>query len=77
MDLGFLYGGHSGSSGIFREGKGTNWEGGHRVPGIVYYPEKLNSNTRIDAPAMGIDWLPTIASFTAVNYQRKKLMELP
>ena len=67
------YGGHSGSSGIFREGKGTNWEGGHRVPGIVYYPGKIKPNTRIDAPAMGIDWLPTIASFTGSELPKKKI----
>ena len=67
------YGGHSGSSGIFREGKGTNWEGGHRVPGIVYYPGKIEPNTRIDAPAMGIDWLPTIASFTGSELPKKKI----
>ena len=67
------YGGHSGSSGIFREGKGTNWEGGHRVPGIVYYPNKIAPNTRIDAPAMGIDWLPTIASFTGSELPKKKI----
>ncbi len=58
------YGGHSGSSGIFREGKGTNWEGGHRVPGIVHYPDLVAPNTIIDAPAMGMDWLPTIAAIT-------------
>ena len=67
------YGGHSGSSGIFREGKGTNWEGGHRVPGIVYYPKKIAPNTRIDAPVMGIDWLPTIASFTGSELPKKKI----
>ena len=27
---------HGGSSGLLREGKGTTWEGGHRVPGIFW-----------------------------------------
>lgn len=67
------YGGHSGSPGIFREGKGTNWEGGHRVPGIVYYPKHINANTKIDAPAMGIDWLPTLAEFTGCALPEKKI----
>lgn len=58
------YGGHSGSPGIYREGKGTNWEGGHRVPAIVHYPKKIKPNTVIHAPAMGIDWLPTLAEWT-------------
>ena len=67
------YGGHSGSSGIFREGKGTNWEGGHRVPAIVYYPKRIPANTRIDAPAMGIDWLPTISDFTGSSLPETKI----
>jgi len=67
------YGGHSGSPGIFREGKGTNWEGGHRVPGIVHYPKKIAPKTRIDVPAMGIDWLPTLAEFTESRLPEKKI----
>ncbi|MET2984603.1 sulfatase family protein [Aureibaculum conchae] len=38
-----------GSSGLFRDGKGSTWEGGMRVPGIIYWPSKakpaLNSTT--------------------------------
>ena len=67
------YGGHSGSAGIFREGKGTNWEGGHRVPGIVYYPNKIKANTKIDVPAMGIDWLPTLVEFTRSQSPKNKI----
>lgn len=67
------YGAHSGSSGIFREGKGTNWEGGHRVPAIVSYPKRIAANTRIDAPAMGIDWLPTLSQFTQSKLPEKKI----
>ena len=67
------YGAHSGSPGIFREGKGTNWEGGHRVPAIVRYPKEINTNTVIETPAMGIDWLPTLVEFTNSNYPDKKI----
>lgn len=67
------YGGHSGSPGVFREGKGTNWEGGHRVPGIVYYPNLVPPNTVIDAPAMGMDWLPTIAAITESQLPKLKI----
>jgi arylsulfatase A-like enzyme len=67
------YGGHAGSTGGFREGKGTNWEGGHRVPGIVHYPKHIAPNTLIDSPAMGIDWLPTIAAFTGSRLPKKKI----
>ena len=67
------YGGHAGSSGGFREGKGTNWEGGHRVPGIINYPKKINPNTVIHSPAMGIDWLPTLTQFTGSKLPKKKI----
>ena len=67
------YGGHSGSPGIFREGKGTNWEGGHRVPGIIRFPNKIAANMVIEAPAMGIDWLPTLAEFANTNLPTKKI----
>lgn len=67
------YGGHAGSSGGFREGKGTNWEGGHRVPGIINYHKKISPNTVIHSPAMGIDWLPTLTQFTGSNLPKKKI----
>lgn len=67
------YGGHSGSAGIFREGKGTNWEGGHRVPGIISYPKAIPSNTKIEVAAMGIDWLPTLAEFTNSSLPELKI----
>ena len=67
------YGDHAGSSGIFREGKGTAWEGGQRVPCIVKYPNKINSGTVIDEPLMGIDWLPTFANVTGSRMSSNKI----
>ena len=58
------YGEHAGLTGIFREGKGTTWEGGQRVPCIVWYPNEINPNSIISDPLMGTDWLPTFASLT-------------
>jgi arylsulfatase len=40
------YGNHAGSSGGFREGKGTAWEGGMRVPCIMRWKNKIT--TRIN-----------------------------
>ncbi len=32
---------HGGSAGLLREGKGSTWEGGMRVPGIFWWPGKI------------------------------------
>ncbi|MEP0131701.1 MAG: sulfatase [Eudoraea sp.] len=58
------YGNHAGSALPFREGKGTAWEGGHREPFIIRYPNGLNGGRNIDTPVMAIDILPTLAEIT-------------
>jgi arylsulfatase A-like enzyme len=55
------YGDHAGSTGDLREGKGTMFDGGCRVPCLMRWPDKIPSNTVCDVPAMTIDVLPTIA----------------
>jgi arylsulfatase A len=55
------YGDHAGSAGALREGKGTCWEGGVRVPCIMRWPGKIPAGTTCDAMIMTIDLLPTIA----------------
>jgi arylsulfatase len=55
------YGDHAGSAGPLREGKGTAWEGGTRVPCIMRWPCKLAAGKSSDAMLMTIDLLPTIA----------------
>jgi arylsulfatase A-like enzyme len=55
------YGNHGGSRGIFREGKGTAFEGGVRVPFIARWPGRIPKAASSDVPAMTIDLLPTMA----------------
>lgn len=55
------YGDHAGSAGPLREGKGTCWEGGTRVTGIMKWPAKIPAGTTTDSMMMTIDILPTIA----------------
>ncbi len=55
------YGDHAGSAGPLREGKGTTWEGGLRVPCIMRWPGRIPTNSVCDEPAMTIDVFPTIA----------------
>ncbi len=55
------YGDHAGSAGPLREGKGTSFEGGVRVPAIFWQPGVIPAGSRCQTPAMTIDILPTIA----------------
>jgi len=55
------YGDHAGSAGPLREGKGTMFDGGCRVPTVMWWPGSIPAGTRCTEPAMTIDLLPTIA----------------
>ncbi len=55
------YGDHAGSAGPLREGKGTCWEGGTRVPCLMRWPGHLAAGSTNDSMLMTIDLLPTLA----------------
>jgi len=55
------YGDHAGSAGPLREGKGTAWEGGTRVPCLMRWPGKIPAGRVLDEPLMSIDIFPTLA----------------
>jgi arylsulfatase A len=61
------YGDHAGTAGSLREGKGTCWEGGVRVPCIMRWPGKVPAGTTSDAMLMTIDLLPTIARLVSAK----------
>jgi len=54
------YGDHGGSAGPLREGKGTTFEGGVRVPAIFHWPGKIPAGRVCREPVMTIDLLPTL-----------------
>ena len=55
------YGDHAGGTAGLREGKGTTFEGGVRVPCIMRWPDGLPAGRECSAPTMAIDLLPTVA----------------
>lgn len=55
------YGNHAGTAGPFREGKGTVYEGGVRVPCVMRWPGHIPAGRVCDDPLMTIDLLPTVA----------------
>ena len=61
------YGDHAGTTGGLREGKGTTFEGGVRVPMVARYPGVIPAGTTCSEPCMTIDLLPTIAELTGTT----------
>jgi arylsulfatase len=58
------YGNHAGTTGPLREGKGTAFEGGPRVPAIMRWPGHIAPGSVCTRMASTIDILPTLAAVT-------------
>ncbi|WP_430812242.1 MULTISPECIES: sulfatase family protein [unclassified Carboxylicivirga] len=58
------YGNHGGSAGQLREGKGTTFDGGHRVPFIAQMPGTIPAGSTCRELASTLDLLPTILEIT-------------
>jgi arylsulfatase len=56
------YGNHAGSAGGLREGKGSSWEGGQRVPCMMKWPGHIEKGAICNKIASTIDILPTLAN---------------
>ena len=61
------YGNHAGSAAPLREGKGTTFEGGVRVPFLARWPGRIPAGHSVDAPAMTIDIFPTLANLIGAS----------
>jgi arylsulfatase A len=55
---------HGGSAEPLRDGKGTTFEGGQRVPCVMWGPGRIPAGTSSDAFTSTIDLLPTIAALS-------------
>ncbi len=61
------FGNHAGTTGGLREGKGTIWEGGQRVPCIMRWPGVIPEGEICNQMASSIDILPTLAAITGAQ----------
>lgn len=64
------YGNHAGSAKPLREGKGTTFEGGVRVPCVMRWPGRIPAGSECRQPAMTIDLVPTVARITGASLPR-------
>lgn len=67
------FGNNAGSAGGFREGKGTSFEGGQRVPCIMRWTGTIQPGLVCNQLSSTIDILPTIASLTGTSLSANKI----
>jgi len=67
------FGNHAGTTGGLREGKGSSWEGGQRVPCIMRWPGVIPAGDICNQLASSIDILPTLAAITGASLPSKKI----
>jgi arylsulfatase A len=58
---------HGGQAFPLREGKGTTFEGGMRVPCVVWAPGRIKADSDSDEMMSTIDLLPTVSSLAGVE----------
>jgi len=58
---------HVGYAMPFRDGKGSTWEGGHRVPGIYCWPGTIPAGRIEQSPISTLDILPTVSALAGVD----------
>lgn len=57
-----------GSTGGLRGKKGTNYEGGLRVPGLIEWPARFKEPRVVTVPCGTVDILPTVLAAAGVSY---------
>ena len=58
-----------------RSGKGFPYEGGIRVPLIIFWPDFINGGKVIDTPVSSIDFFPTLSSAAGIKNSTDKVVD--
>ena len=66
---------HGGSAGVLRSGKVSTWEGGVRVPTILWAPGRVPAGTECDKIAATIDLLPTFAGIAGADVPTDRVLD--
>jgi len=64
-----------GSAGPLRDKKGSLYEGGIRVPGIVRWPGRTKPGSVSDEPICGVDFLPTACALAGIEPPRDRTLD--
>tara|TARA_B100001057_G_scaffold280192_1_gene280623 strand:- start:1873 stop:2826 length:954 start_codon:yes stop_codon:yes gene_type:complete len=66
---------HGGSAGPLRDGKGSTFEGGQRVPCVMWAPGRIPAGTECHELMGTIDLLPTIAALTGASLPKDQKID--
>lgn len=67
------YGNHAGSAAGLREAKATTFDGGNRIPCVMYWKGKIPSGTACNKLASNIDLFPTVAEISGAQLPARKI----
>ncbi|MDH6533860.1 arylsulfatase [Parabacteroides sp. 52] len=67
------YGNHAGSAGGLREAKATTFDGGNRIPCVMYWKGQTLPGTTCNRLASNIDLLPTLAEISGAPLPVRKI----
>ena len=69
------YDDHGGSAGLLRDGKGTTWEGGMRVPAIAWWPGTVPAGTVRTQVTSNLDIFPTALALAGGELPRDRIID--
>ncbi len=69
------YGDHAGSALPLREGKGTTWDGGHRVPCVARWPGKIPAGQVTGELCSTLDVAPTFAKLAGGSMPSDRIID--
>lgn len=63
-----------GSAGLLRDGKGSTWEGGMRVPGIAWWPGRIRGGANTNLACM-LDLFPTMVKLSGAKSPNDRVID--
>lgn len=70
-----IFGEHGGSAGVLRDGKGTTWEGGHRVPAIFWWPGRIKAGGSVGDIGTTLDLFTTVAKLAGAALPADRVID--
>jgi len=65
---------HGGSAGLLHDGKGTTWEGGMRIPGIFWWPGRVQPKVVTDIGST-LDLFTTVSNLAGVELPDDRIID--